>query len=332
MMTVSRRSFLRSLVPVTSALALGGRLDERLLRFSPEERAGPFSRPADGRPAATLDQTQTAPVRAPEPPTLHLLSPTVAQGGTFLVIVTGDGILSATVGFRDWEHPMVPEGNAFLAVVPAGQPVGAIAQPAPGAYRVTVRLALGGAEQSGIVEETIRVLPTDFPVEYLTFEPGVATLLDPALTVQETAILRDAYGVNSGPRLWDGFFSRPSPAPVSDVYGSRRSYQGGPVTGSHSGVDFGAAAGSPVAAAATGRVALARALPVRGNTVILDHGAGVFTGYCHLSEIWVAPGQTVRAGAPIAAVGATGLVTGAHLHWEVVAGGQHVDGLRWLAL
>jgi murein DD-endopeptidase MepM/ murein hydrolase activator NlpD len=329
-MTFSRRSFLRSLVPVASALALGGCMDERLLRFSLEEREGAFVPPGDD-PAA-LDQTQAPSVGASAAPTLHLLSRTVVQGGTFLVILTGDGIRSAMVGFRDWEHPMVPEGDAWLAVVPAGQPVGATAQPAPGEYRVTARLALDGAERAGIVEDTIRVLSADFPVEHLTFEPGVATLLDPELTVQETAVLRDAYGVNSGPRLWDGFFLRPSSAPVSDVYGSRRSYQGGPVTGSHSGVDFGAPAGSPATAAATGRVALARALPVRGNTVILDHGAGVFTGYCHLSEFSVAPGQIVRAGERIASVGATGLVTGAHLHWEVVAGGQHVDGLRWLAL
>ena len=330
-MTVSRRSFLRGLIPVSSVIALGGCVDERLLRFSLEEREGALTPRVDDPAPAELEQAQAAPARAPEPPTLHLFSRSVAQGGTFLVVVTGDNLLSAMLGFREWEHPMVAEGNALLAVVPAGQAVGTTVQPAPGQYPVTVRVVLEGAADASALAETISVVPTNFPVEYLTFEPGVATLLDPALTVQETAILREAYGSNSGARLWDGFFLKPSSAPVSDVYGSRRSYQGGPVTGSHSGVDFGAAAGSPVAAAATGRVALARALPVRGNTVILDHGAGVFTGYCHLSEFWVAPGQAVRAGAQIAAVGATGLVTGAHLHWEVVAGGQHVDGLRWLA-
>jgi len=331
-MTISRRSLLRGLVPAGSVLALAGGVDERLLRFSLGERDRALA-PSTERPlAAQLDQMQIAPAGAPEPPMLHLFSRSVAQGGTFLVAVSGEGLLSATVGFRDWEHPMVAEGSALLAVVPAGQPVGTSAQPVPGRYPVTARVVVDGAPEAHVFEETIAVVPTDFPVEYLTFEPGVATLLDPALTVQETAVLREAYGSNSGARRWDGFFLRPSPARVSDVYGARRSYQGGPVTGSHSGVDFGATAGSPVSAAATGRVALARALPVRGNTVILDHGAGVFSGYCHLSEIWVAPGQDVRAGAQIAAVGATGLVTGAHLHWEVVAGGQHVDGLRWLGL
>jgi murein DD-endopeptidase MepM/ murein hydrolase activator NlpD len=255
----------------------------------------------------------------------------VAQGGTFLVAVSGAAVNAAFIDFRDWTHPMFWEGGVFLGVIPAGQVVGTTEQPRPGTYPVVARLEMEGDPTPRVLESSIAVTSADFPVEYLTFDPQTATLLDPALTVQETAILRTAYGTNSGPRRWDGFFLRPSRAPVSDVYGSRRSYQGGAVSGSHSGVDFGAAAGTPVTAAATGAVVLARGLPVRGNTVILDHGAGVFTGYCHLGEIWVAAGEPVRATQSIGAVGATGLVTGAHLHWEVAAGGQHVDGLRWLA-
>jgi murein DD-endopeptidase MepM/ murein hydrolase activator NlpD len=321
-MTLSRRALLRSLVPAGSALALAACVEEDAVHFS-------IAEPGEG-PEPLLDQTAAPPARAQEPPAIRLLSRTVAQGGTFLVGLTGDGIASAEVEFRDWVYPTAWEGGAFLAVVPAGQVVGSTAQPSPGTYPLGVRFELEGDPTPRTLQSTIAITPTNFPVEYLTFDPQTATLLDPALTEQEVAILGDAYGTFRPPRMWDGFFVRPSRASISDVYGSRRSYQGGPVTGSHSGVDFGAAAGQPVAAAAHGRVAMARRVPVRGNMIILDHGLGVFTGYCHLSEIWVAPGQAVRAGEQIGAVGATGLVTGAHLHWEVVAGGQHVDGLRWL--
>jgi murein DD-endopeptidase MepM/ murein hydrolase activator NlpD len=64
--------------------------------------------------------------------------------------------------------------------------------------------------------------------------------------------------------------------------------------------------------------------------VVLDHGAGVFTGYCHLSAYAVRADEEVPAGQVIAAVGSSGLATGPHLHWEVVVGGYHVNGLLWL--
>ena len=305
-MPISRRQLLLGLAPTSTALALVQRAAARPALPEPSEF-----------PAA--------------PPVLSIASERVPQGGTFLVALSGDGILSAAAEFRGWQFPAVDEGGVHLAILPAGQWVGYTQQPAPGVYPVAMDFEVAGEGWQRLTG-SIRVTATDFPVEHLTFAPQVAALLDPALTQREIAILEGAYGSFTPVRHWDGLFVRPSLGAVSDVYGSRRSYQGGPVSGSHSGVDFNAPAGAPVSAAAHGRVVLARPLPLRGNMVILDHGAGVHTGYCHLSDYWVEPGQAVRAGEAIAAVGATGLVTGPHLHWELVVGGQHVDGLRWLAL
>ena len=75
---------------------------------------------------------------------------------------------------------------------------------------------------------------------------------------------------------------------------------------------------------------LAEELQVRGMAVIIDHGAGVMSGYFHLSEIAVQPGDQIAAGQLIGKVGATGLVTGSHLHWEMRVGGVAVDPLEWL--
>jgi murein DD-endopeptidase MepM/ murein hydrolase activator NlpD len=83
-------------------------------------------------------------------------------------------------------------------------------------------------------------------------------------------------------------------------------------------------------AAAPGTVALAESLTVRGNTVLVDHGWGVYSVYMHLSSIGVAVGSAVGAGQPIGAVGASGMVTGPHLHWEVRVHGIPVDPLPWL--
>jgi murein DD-endopeptidase MepM/ murein hydrolase activator NlpD len=84
-----------------------------------------------------------------------------------------------------------------------------------------------------------------------------------------------------------------------------------------------------VGAAAHGIVAFAGSLTVRGVSVIIDHGAGVFTGYHHLSRIDVAEGQEVVAGQIVGAVGMTGLATGPHLHWELVVQGVNVDPVFW---
>jgi murein DD-endopeptidase MepM/ murein hydrolase activator NlpD len=122
-----------------------------------------------------------------------------------------------------------------------------------------------------------------------------------------------------------GDFPRTSP------YGSRRTYGDSPAITAHAGEDFSAAAGTPVYAPAAGLVILAEPLLVRGNAVVLDHGGGVYTGYWHLSELAVEPGDLVTPGQRLGAVGSTGLSTGAHLHWEMRVGGLPVDPLQWLA-
>ena len=88
----------------------------------------------------------------------------------------------------------------------------------------------------------------------------------------------------------------------------------------------------PVLASQAGRVALTDPLTVRGNTLVIDHGHGIYTLYAHLSEILVSPDAQVEAGQQVARVGTTGLSTGPHLHWEVWVGGANVDPFNWTKL
>ena len=81
---------------------------------------------------------------------------------------------------------------------------------------------------------------------------------------------------------------------------------------------------------ADGVVVFAGPLTVRGNATMIDHGQGIYTGYMHQSEIFVEPGQRVKAGDLIGLVGGTGRVEGPHLHWEVWVGGIQVDPIDWL--
>ncbi|MCB8968722.1 MAG: LysM peptidoglycan-binding domain-containing M23 family metallopeptidase [Ardenticatenaceae bacterium] len=116
---------------------------------------------------------------------------------------------------------------------------------------------------------------------------------------------------------------------VSSNYGARRSYNGGPYDRYHEGVDFAAYGGTPVLATAAGTVAVAETLFVRGGTVIVDHGLGIYSGYYHMSNILVNVGDQVVAGQIVGEVGTTGLSTGNHLHWDLLVNAIWVDAAAW---
>jgi murein DD-endopeptidase MepM/ murein hydrolase activator NlpD len=117
---------------------------------------------------------------------------------------------------------------------------------------------------------------------------------------------------------------------ISSHYGARRSINGGPYDTYHEGTDFSAYRGSPVLAPASGIVSLAETLPVRGGSVILDHGLGIHTGYYHLSQINVEVGQHVNSGDLLGEVGTTGRSTGNHLHWDLLIGTNWIDAEQWV--
>ncbi len=118
---------------------------------------------------------------------------------------------------------------------------------------------------------------------------------------------------------------------ISSNYGARRSYNGGPYNRSHEGVDYAAYGGTPVLASANGRVVIAETLTVRGGTVIIDHGLGVYTGVYHMRDIFVSVGDVVAKGQIVGEVGNTGFSTGNHLHWDLLVNGTWVNGEAWAA-
>jgi murein DD-endopeptidase MepM/ murein hydrolase activator NlpD len=119
-------------------------------------------------------------------------------------------------------------------------------------------------------------------------------------------------------------FVPPVPGPPTSVFGTRRFFNDRPRS-PHPGLDLRAAGGTPVVAAGPGSVALAADLYYSGNTVILDHGGGLFTLYAHLERIDVAEGDRLRAGDKLGLSGATGRVTGPHLHWGAKVGDRPFD-------
>lgn len=163
----------------------------------------------------------------------------------------------------------------------------------------------------------------------LTVDPAT---LDPANTGPEDELVKGIVAAVTPEKHWDGLFLQPvdDPACIFSTYGNRRSYNGSEYRFFHTGVDYGVCANLNIYAPAPGRVVFSGPLAVRGNATIIDHGWGVFSGIWHQSNSFVQEGDWVEAGELIGEIGATGRVTGPHLHWEVFVGGVQVQPLDWL--
>ena len=176
----------------------------------------------------------------------------------------------------------------------------------------------------------IQVVAGNYGSEYINLLAGRAGLLDPAVETAEQNLIQNLMSTFSPTRYFNGAFGLPAAASMTSPYGRRRSYNGGPFDRFHSGTDFAGVPGTPVLAAAPGYVVLSDQLNIRGNATVIDHGWGVFTGYWHQNERYAKAGDFVQTGQIIGTIGATGRVTGAHLHWELWVNGVAVDPMQWV--
>jgi murein DD-endopeptidase MepM/ murein hydrolase activator NlpD len=200
----------------------------------------------------------------------------------------------------------------------------------PGAYNVRVVATSSRGPLESVIQ--IYVKSKKFPTRRLSVDEAFVNPPESARArieaeSKETAAI---FASSAPKRLWTTFI-RPVPQPANSAFGTRSVFNG-QTRNAHSGADFLSPAGTPVKAAGAGRVMLAKNLYYSGNTVIIDHGLGVFSLFAHLSRIDVAAGDTVTETQIVGLVGATGRVTGAHLHWTVRVAGARVDPLGLLAV
>lgn len=250
-------------------------------------------------------------------PRIWLSSDVVRQGSTVLVRVAAQAEPRGRLGERELSFARMLTEYLALGSVAPWEAIG----PLP------LQIELEGAEPAQL---TIEVTDAGFPLERW---PGGGSL---RYSGQEIAAERERlqalFETFNPQRLWRGPFVMPlaDPHRVSSPYGIRRAFGDAPARWWHEGLDLAAPAGTPVYAAAVGRVALAEPLLVRGGAVVVNHGWGVYTGYWHLSQLHVETGQRVEKGDLLGRVGSTGFSTGPHLHWEVRVNGLYVDPAQWL--
>ncbi|MCU0511893.1 MAG: LysM peptidoglycan-binding domain-containing protein [Anaerolineae bacterium] len=268
---------------------------------------------------------EPAALALPAPLTALAVSPLVmteAEAGSLVVTTATPATVTFNFLNRAWQVVATDGGTRHVVLLAVPMFTAAGIYPA--------QLSVSGA--GGPVEYTfnLRVLAGGYGTQNINVSDELAPLLAPAPQAYELDLLTRITSPVTQTRAYTGIFSLPAAAAMNSPFGTRRSYNGGEANTFHTGADFASAPGAPILAAAPGQVVLADLLSIRGNSIVIDHGWGVYSVYCHLSAINVDLGQMVTAGQVIGAAGATGRITGPHLHWEIWVSGVPVNPLTWL--
>ena len=282
---------------------------------------------------------QPTPVNAAEPKQSTLLSGItlstrdVTNGSLLLLQIEGHKldppIRDMQLAFQQrhypvYPHPVAPTDNYFgLIPIPfrtAPGPASLVFSwtNAAGDHRRTIpfRIVAGTYKTDELKVASSRVNPNKKNVERAQ---------------KEARKIKRIYAKGSLDRLWQSGFQLPMSSDITSPFGNKRVFNG-KLKSFHNGVDFRARTPKPVFAANSGIVKLAENLFYSGNAVVIDHGTGIFTIYAHLSRIDVSSGQHIEKGQHLGLTGATGRVSGPHLHWGVKVNGIAINPMQLIKI
>jgi murein DD-endopeptidase MepM/ murein hydrolase activator NlpD len=263
--------------------------------------------------------------------TLRLSAPEAGQGTLLLMELKSVTPLVEVQG--EWGERMVPLWQEGTDEARRRGLLGVDLEKAPGEYELKVTGQTPSGERiscNAMVPVKKGVFATEkLQVEKQFVEPSPEQI---KRADEERQRLRDIFDRVTPERLWDGPFRIPLDGiTTGSNFGKRRILNGNPGS-PHGGMDLPGTTGTLVHAAQRGHVALAEELFFSGNTVVVDHGLGIYTLYAHLSEIDVKTGDALETGAVLGKVGATGRVTGPHLHWGLTVERARVNPLLLVKL
>jgi murein DD-endopeptidase MepM/ murein hydrolase activator NlpD len=242
-------------------------------------------------------------------------------GGVVTFKLAGTPGQPPAVTFEGRPVMVVRQDDLWLAVLGLGLGI------EPGEYAIDVQQPPGGTQKLAF-----KVLDKKYAVQQLKVAPGQVNLSpeNEARVAGETEKVKAALNAFTSVAPATLRLTQPVPGRRSSSFGLRRVFNG-ESRNPHSGMDIAAPTGTPIKAPLDGRVVDVGSYFFNGNNVIVDHGQGLLTMYCHLSKTHVAVGQPLKRGEVLGEVGATGRVTGPHLHWGVSLNGAMVDPALFLA-
>jgi murein DD-endopeptidase MepM/ murein hydrolase activator NlpD len=249
----------------------------------------------------------------------------LVQGSTIVIKVTTvePATLSGSLNGMNLNFFSTGQNNEYAAI----QGIYALADPGLAPFSLKVTLP---NQQSYEFDQMMLLQQGYYPKDPpLSVDPET---IDPANTKPEDDLVKNTTAPATPQKLWTNKFRVPLDEPicVKSGYGNRRSYNGGPFIYFHTGLDLGVCANLNIYADAPGTVVFDGPLTVRGLATIIDHGWGIYTAYYHQKESSVKVGDHVEAGQMVGQIGASGRVTGPHLHWEIWVNGIQVNPQEWL--
>jgi hypothetical protein len=249
----------------------------------------------------------------------------IRQGRVGIVRVTGPDVAEVRAVFQGRVYHFYPEDNGFTGLISADMN----SDIEPYTMQVWVKHDDGSTER---VDKDIDVESGEFGSWKGNLSASLIPLLEPDVETAEMDRLFNIMDRFTPERYWEqsGFISD-SIAEEIGWFGTWRLFND-TYWKRHTGIDVRVPVGTPVTAIADGRVMLAEDMAIRGGYILIDHGWGIYSGYAHLSQKLVVPGQWVRQGDVIALSGNNGRAAGAHLHWEIAVGGVFVDPDDFVAM
>ena len=266
-------------------------------------------------------------------PKIILSANEVRNGSLLLVQIdiqnSNPPIIDIQLAFQDrtypvFPHPVNPKDNYFgLISIPFRS------APGPAVVKLKWTTATGHFTRTN----RLKIIAGKYKTDLLKVDPARVNPSKKNLqrAQKEAQKLKAIYAAGNIARLWERGYQLPIASKITSFYGNRRVFNG-QLKSYHNGVDFRAPIGTPVFASNSGIVKLAENLFYSGNVVIIDHGTKIFTIYAHMSKIKVTAGQQIVKGQLIGLTGATGRVSGPHLHWGVKVNGVAVDPMQFVQI
>jgi murein DD-endopeptidase MepM/ murein hydrolase activator NlpD len=249
-----------------------------------------------------------------------ILKPKTPGPGDIMVVIVKNAIGPVEGTFGGQKLYFNPSKDSFKAVL------GIDLLTEPGLYHLDISV------NGTVLSRALTVTKKKYPVQKLTLPKDMVELSpENEARVEREQKKIAAIWPNETGRVWDGNFVNPREGKIVTKFGVRRVINKIPKS-PHSGIDVAAEEGEEVHAPNSGVAILIDNMFYSGNSLVLDHGQGIYTMFFHLSKILVTPGQQVKKGDVIALVGSTGRSTGSHLHWGVRMQGARVDPLELIHL